>query len=193
MGRGDKVGLLIQHKDKCSSDGSFRGEGWLHDFDGPRCPDSSHQAFHDFHETRTVALDGANENHGQVAVREDLCRMSHSVIDLLHPINFLHGSQENLDREEFCNLITNVEGRVEDNVPYSCSEEELLIVLDSTEDGFTEEKVSDEATSKNSDHARQPVGQGMFPGEGKSAGAEVLPDVEAAEGTVGDVEVWKHL
>lgn len=44
-----------------------------------------------------------------------------------------------------------------------------MIVLDSTEDGFTEEEVSDEATSKNSDHARQPVGQGMFPGEGKSA------------------------
>lgn len=187
-----EVGLLVQHEDDGSSNGSLGGEGGLHDLHSRGGPDTTHQPFHDLEEACPVALDCANEDHAKVAVGEDLGSVCHSIIDLLHPVNFLHGSQKNFDREELGNLVSNVKGRVEDDIPDGSGQEQLLVILEGPQDRLTQEEVGEEATSKDSKHCGKPVCQRVFAREGEGAGAQVVSHVEAAQGTVSYVKIRIH-
>ena len=82
-----------------------------------RGPQSSGKPFNQAHKRFTVAFDSTDDDHDQVGVWKQLGGVTHSVMDLLCPINFLQCFANHLDRDEFHYFVAKIEGQVEDSVP----------------------------------------------------------------------------
>ena len=83
-------------------DAAINLQVWNKKLDSSRGPDTATQSLSHLDETSSVALDGTDGNHDDISVREQLGRMSHSIMHLL-------GSEINADKYKDCWCSINIE------------------------------------------------------------------------------------
>ena len=83
-----------------------------------RGPQAADESLAEPDEGLAVALHRADQDHDEVGVGEHLGGVADSVVHLLGPVDLLEGGADHLDGQELEELVADVEGEVEDDVPH---------------------------------------------------------------------------
>lgn len=99
-------------KDCCGN-----SQGGLHEFHCSWCPRASNESFNQLGKSSSIALKCTDNDHDNPGIWIQFGSVSNTIVDFFCPINFLHGTRNDFHRQKLGNFISNIEGRIEDDIP----------------------------------------------------------------------------
>lgn len=92
-------------------------QGGLHEFHSGWCPRASDESFDQLGKASAIALECTDNDHDNPGIRIQLGSVSNTVVHLFCTVNLLHGTSDDFHRQKLGNFVSDIEGRIEDNVP----------------------------------------------------------------------------